>query len=83
MLSFAGLAGLAALRAAAGLAGFPFRGGADFALAAGALRAAAFFGAAFLAGFLDADFLFERAIKLMVRGLSPLVRNEGGLIKGN
>ncbi|HEY1581699.1 MAG TPA: hypothetical protein VGF73_01215 [Chthoniobacterales bacterium] len=81
--AFAGLADFADLVDFAGLADFAlltdleaFDLCADAAFfAAGALRAAAFFGAAFFAGFFGADFLVERAIKLMVGVVSLSVRN--------
>ena len=62
----AALLDFADLGARADLAtGFGFRAGADF-FAAGAVRAAGF-----LAGFFGADFLVERAIKLMGWGAFP------------
>jgi hypothetical protein len=73
----------AGLRAAT-LAGFGFRAGAGF-FAAGAFRAATFLGGVFFAGFLaeadffaiflEADFLFERAINL-IGGATFLSRPE-------
>jgi len=87
LLDLAGLEGLAVrggLRVAA-LAGFGFRVGVCFFFAAGALRAATFFGADFFAGFLaevdffaiflGADFLVERAINV-IGGATFLSRPE-------
>jgi hypothetical protein len=60
------------------LAGFGFRVTAGF-FAAGDFLAAAFFGAVFLAGFFGVGFLVERAIKVKVGSVSPLVRSKGRL----